>query len=168
MTNLELARKLYREKGVPMIREKFPAYESRIATGMAGEGSDCFGYDDAISRDHDYGPGFCLWLTEGDYERIGEELNREYAALIAQAVREDPSIAPSGYDPRLSLRRGARSVKDWYQSILHVRVTEDVQASLKNKDWLSQDEVFLATATNGRSCSPTIRTLSGNAASFMR
>ncbi len=87
MTNLELARKLYTEKGAPMIREKFPEYEGRIAAGFAGEGSDCFGFDDAISRDHDYGPGFCLWLTEGDYARIGDALNREYTALIEDACR---------------------------------------------------------------------------------
>ena len=148
MTNLELARKLYEEKGAPMIREKFPAYEARIAAGFAGEGSDCFGYDDAISRDHDFGPGFCLWLTEGDYERIGEELNREYAALIKKACVEDPSIAPSGYDPRLAKRRGARTVKAFYQSILHVRI-EEGEDPLRSMDWLSVDEVFLATATNG-------------------
>ena len=149
MTNLELAKKLYEEKGLPMIRAKFPAYEGRIAAGLAGEGSDCFGFDDAISRDHDYGPGFCLWLTEGDFQRIGEEINREYTALIEQAVKEDPAIAPSGYDPRLSLRRGARSIRDWYQGILHVRVEEEEHTPLRHMDWLSQDEVYLATATNG-------------------
>ena len=148
MTNLELARKLYEEKGAPMIREKFPEYEARIAAGFAGEGSDCFGFDDAISRDHDYGPGFCMWLTEGDFERIGEELNREYAALIEAACAEDPSIAPSGYDPRLASRRGARSIRSWYQNLLHVRVAEDGDP-LREMDWLSVDEVFLAAATNG-------------------
>ena len=148
MTNLDLARKLYEEKGAPMIREKFPEHEARIAVGFAGEGSDCFGFDDTISRDHDFGPGFCMWLTEGDYERIGEELNREYAALIEAACREDPAIAPSGYDPRLASRRGAKSIRSWYQGILHVRVAEDGDP-LREMDWLSADEVFLATATNG-------------------
>ena len=148
MTNLELARKLYEEKGVPMIREKFPDYEGRIAAGFAGEGSDCFGFDDAISRDHDYGPGFCLWLTEGDYQRIGEELNEAYRALIREACLEDPSIAPSGYDPRLASRRGAKSIKAWYRGILRVRVEED-KDPLRNMDWLSVEEFCLAAATNG-------------------
>ncbi len=148
MTNLELARILYKEKGAPMIREKFPDYEARIAVGFAGEGSDCFGFDDAVSRDHDFGPGFCLWLTEGDHERIGDELNREYAVIIKEACAQDPSIAPSGYDPRLALRRGAKSIKAWYQDILHVRIEEDGDP-LRYMGWLSVDEVLLACAVNG-------------------
>ena len=53
MKGLELAKAYYEEYGRPMIREKFPDYEGRIAVGLAGEGSECFGYDDEISRDHD-------------------------------------------------------------------------------------------------------------------
>ena len=40
------SRRFYHNKVAPMITEKFPQYESRIAVGLSGEGSDCFGYDD--------------------------------------------------------------------------------------------------------------------------
>lgn len=56
--------------------EKYP-----LAVGLVGEGSDCFGFDDKISRDHDFGPGFCIWLTKENYEKIGEELQDEYNKL---------------------------------------------------------------------------------------
>ena len=63
MKGLELAKAYYEEYGRPMIQEKFPKYAERIAVGLAGEGSECFGYDDELSRDHDFEAGFCLWQT---------------------------------------------------------------------------------------------------------
>lgn len=72
--NIERCRKFYENYGAKMIREKFPEYEERIAVGLVGEGSDCFGYDDEISKDHDYGLGFCMWLCQEDYEKIGKDL----------------------------------------------------------------------------------------------
>ena len=43
------SRRFYENTIAPMIREKFSEYESHIAVGLAGEGSDCFGYDDSIA-----------------------------------------------------------------------------------------------------------------------
>ena len=41
---LALARQYYESCGRQMIEERFPAYAGRIAVGLAGRGSDCFGY----------------------------------------------------------------------------------------------------------------------------
>ena len=70
----EKSRRFFNNEVAPMIRGSFRAYETRIAVGIAGEGSDCFGYDDLISRDHDFGTGVCLWLTDKDYREIGIEM----------------------------------------------------------------------------------------------
>ena len=69
---LELSQEYYETIGRPVLEELFPAYMDKIAVGLVGEGSECFGYDDMISMDHDYGPSFCIWLTKKDYEVIGE------------------------------------------------------------------------------------------------
>ena len=55
---LELARAYYEQYGRPMLEKEFPDVLDRIAAGLCGHGSECFGYDDAVSRDHDFEPGF--------------------------------------------------------------------------------------------------------------
>ena len=55
IAGLELCRRYYEKYGKTMIAEKFSAYEGRIAVGLVGKGSDCFGFDDAQSMDHALG-----------------------------------------------------------------------------------------------------------------
>ena len=81
LSGLKLAKKFYEEVGAKMIHEKFPEYEDKIAVGFVGEGSERFGFDDRYSIDHDFGPGFCMWVTKTVYSEIGEQLQEEYDKL---------------------------------------------------------------------------------------
>ena len=84
MKGLELSKAYYEEVGRPMLEQKYPQYLNRMAIGLVGEGSECLGFDDAHSTDHDFGPGFCIWLTKEDYKQIGKALQADYDALSSE------------------------------------------------------------------------------------
>lgn len=78
---LDLCRAYYEAYGKPLIEGKYAKYSNRISVGLCGEGSDCSGFDDAISRDHDWGPGFSIWVDKDTFEEIGSALIEDYEAL---------------------------------------------------------------------------------------
>ena len=43
---LELSEAFYKEYGESMIKSEFPHLLDKIAIGLVGAGSECFGYDD--------------------------------------------------------------------------------------------------------------------------
>ena len=134
-------RRFYEMHVADLIHSRFPEYEDRIAVGIAGEGSDCFGYDDEISRDHDFGTGVCLWLTDEDMERFGRPLSAAYDELVDQTER-------SYFTSRLRERRGVMTIHDFYSNIL--RIDYDTEnCRLTEEEWYRLDHSCLKTATNG-------------------
>ena len=83
MTGLELSRAYFEEYGMPMLEEQFPDLLPFLAAGLFGSGSECFGYDDEVSQDHDFEPCFCLFLPEEELvsRRSAFLLERAYAKL---------------------------------------------------------------------------------------
>lgn len=120
-----------------MLREKFPRYEHRIAAGLVGEGSECYGFDDEISRDHDWGPGFCLWLSRDDHQAIGQELQREYDQLPMQFEGYRRNTV---YEHRV----GVFEVGDFYAQFIGLS-----RAPQTLEEWLFLPEEALAKCTNG-------------------
>ncbi len=143
---LDLCREYFETYGRPMLHEKFPEYEDRIAAGLCGEGSDCFGWDDGLSKDHDWGPGFCLWVSDEIYDRIGEQLRQAYAELPAEF--KGYRRAEGG---RIGERRGVQTIRGFYERLLgqgNIRnVTAEIQES--DVDWGEVPDEGLAAAVNG-------------------
>ena len=134
---LSLARDYYEAFGRPMIEEKFPEYAGRIAVGLSGRGSDCFGYDDAVSRDHDWGPEFCMWVTDETYGEIGKELEEAYARLPEEfrSCKRAPQMSRAK-------RRGVMRIAEFYQNLTGASEYEKI-------DWRSVPDASLAAAVNG-------------------
>lgn len=141
MNGLTLSRRYYEAFGRPMIHEKFPEYESRIAVGLVGEGSECFGFDDEYSRDHDFGPAFCMWLDEETMAAIGTRLQNAYEQLPeyfeGMKVRRDSVM--TGH------RTGVWEIGAFYH---HFLGTPGAPQDLLR--WLRLPESYFAVAVNGQ------------------
>lgn len=139
ISNLERSREFYEKYGKEMIHTHFPEYEKRIAVGLVGEGSDCFGFDDEISADHDYAVGFCMWLTADDFEEMGAALQAEYDKLV------DKYVAESVNNRYLESRRGVFNINGFYNQVLGT----DCDIEEGEIDFSGIEEFRLAAATNG-------------------
>lgn len=146
---MQLAKEYWQTYGKQLLElPKFRDYKSRIAAGLVGHGSECYGFDDEISRDHDFGPGFCLWLTDEDYAKIGEDLQAAYNDLPQEFAgfgsREE---TPRAKSCERSKRVGVFSTSEFFENI-----TGFSAAPSQNEPylWLSLNESTLAAATNGQ------------------
>lgn len=131
---MELSRRFYEEYGRPMIHERFPEYEERITTGLVGRGSQCYGFDDELSTDHDFGPDFCMWVDDDVYDEIGDELEKAYDELPGEYLGyKRVMITPP--DGR---RVGVIRTKGFYCRILEI--SEDIlDAFLEASDEINAD-----------------------------
>lgn len=138
---MEKNRRFYDKYVADLIHSRFAEYENRIAVGIVGEGSDCFGYDDEISRDHDFGTGVCLWVTEEDMNRFGYLLSIAYNELVDSAER-------SFYTDRMRERRGVSTIHSFYSDILHIDCDTE-HCTMSEENWRNLDHSCLKTAVNG-------------------
>ncbi len=142
MQGLELSRRFFEEYGAPMLRERFPEWADRLAVGLVGSGSECFGFDDAVSQDHDFEPGFCIFLPEEELldRRTEFQLERAYAALPKEFLGfSRPKLSPVGGN-----RRGVIRLGDFLEARTGSR-----DGTLSLDRWLRLEEQYLAEIVNG-------------------
>lgn len=138
LKGLELCQKYYEAYGQKMIDEQFSEYRQYMAVGLFGFGSDCLGYDDAISQDHDFGPGFCIWLPRDIYQKIGSQLQVAYDLLPSQFMGYQRKTSRQGQG-----RVGVFVIEDFFNQFLY-RIPHTLE------QWLYVDENALLACTNGR------------------
>lgn len=140
MKGLDYCRLYYEQVIRPALYESFPELAPRIAAGLSGDGSECFGFDDEISRDHDFFAMCCLWLDEDDFRTYGAELNKTLLSLpksfMDLHVPENAVWRPE--------RRGAMSIQRYCYQYMGVG---GVPESLDQ--WRRIPEHNLAAFSNG-------------------
>ena len=70
---MEIARSFFAEWGLPFVEAEWPEIATRLAAGRLS-GSDVISGDDAISRNHNWGPQFTIFLSAADFATHGATL----------------------------------------------------------------------------------------------
>lgn len=130
----------YYELCRPLLMQDIPDLMAEAAIGLVGEGSECFGMDDQYSRDHDFGPAFCIWLPRGILAACSSRLE----AALLELPREYCGF-PSRMASAMGMGRvGPMAVEDFYAFFTGL----DHPPS-DWREWLQIPEYQLAAATNG-------------------
>jgi hypothetical protein len=140
MKGLELCERYFEEVGLPALARECGEHLHHMAFGLVGDGSDCYGYDDEISRDHDWGPSFCIWLEKNDFESRGREI---------QAVYDNLPDEYEGYK-RLTSEWGGGRVGVMEIGAFYRRFLSKEGAPESYREWLLIPDNAFAAATNGK------------------
>lgn len=142
MNGLELAEGYYEEFGKPMLESEFADILPYLAAGFVGRGSERYGFDDEVSRDHDFEPGFCIFLPGEDVvdrrrafqlERAYYKLPQDYGGFKRQ------QLSPVGGN-----RNGVMRTGEFYMKAIGSETGE-----LTAMQWLRLPDYALAEAVNG-------------------
>ena len=152
MKGVELSRLFYRDIVRPWLEDAFPrlAYDA----GIFGYGSELLGFDDEMSRDHNWGPRVQLLVTEADFAAHAAAIVDGFDAVkppiflgepIGYRSRPHPPIVASD-----ALGRFEHGVEVFTAAgILRTRLALDPARPLDALIWLSLPEQRLLELTAG-------------------
>lgn len=142
MKGLEISRAFWEEHGKPMLEGKFPELMGLIAVGLVGAGSERYGYDDELSRDHDFEHGFCIYLPSEERVSRRQEflLGRAYESL----PKEFMGFRRSLFNPAGGNRHGVFRTEEVFRAM-----TGRSGKPEGWRDFLQVPDEALAEATNG-------------------
>jgi hypothetical protein len=125
----ELARNFHADVVGPLLARAMPGL--RYAAGRLGSGSDVLGFDDAMSRDHDWGCRLTLLVDGPDRDAVPQVsllLERE----LPESYQGLPVRFPLTWDPSHSHKVEIATVAGFAASRLGI----DPTAELSVLDWL--------------------------------
>lgn len=139
LTGLELSRKFFEAFGKPMLKRNFTEILPYVAAGLAGEGSECLGYDDEISQDHDFGAGFCIWISNDVSQETANKLQNAYDAL-PKTYYGIKRIETKNAKNRVGVCR----TSDFLQRLIGIKRLPQTE-----QEWLDADEAMLSAVCSG-------------------
>jgi hypothetical protein len=140
---IELSRRFYAEVVSPWLAREFP--DLRHAAALIGSGSEMIGFDDEMSRDHDFGARVQLYIEEDVFQALGRGVLTTRFADSAPASFLGAPV--TGADKRPDARRG---LEVWtLRDVLGHWLAVAPGAPLDGVGWLALSEQRLLSATTG-------------------
>lgn len=140
MKGLELTERFAWEVALPALASTLGDDADKIAAGSVGDGSDRFGFDDDISRDHDWGVSLCIWVPDDM-----PDLAKRVQTVISELPKDYCGFPVLGFGtPCPAWRAGSWTVGEHYS-----RFCGGPRGPLDEAEWDCIPEEALAAATNG-------------------
>lgn len=137
MKAIDRSRDLFENHFLPRLKERYPECMGNFAAGIMGHGSECFGFEDEISLDHDVSNGFYIWVDEQNDIKYGVKLFRVYKEVFEQFGQSFG--VQSG-----AVKRGVVTIADFLEGVIGAKALPKCVS-----DWMAIPCYALANATNG-------------------
>lgn len=136
MKGLDLSKQYFLKYKDELISQ-IPDLEKYLCFGLVGSGSECYGFDDDISIDHDFEPAFCIFVPKDMDRKDQFRIERAYAKLPKEFNGFKRSIIDNG-------RHGLITIEDFYNSKISNLDIDNISTK-----WFNIPEYYLSEATNG-------------------
>ena len=107
ISGLALARAFFQDAVKGILARHFPRL--RYAAAPLGEGSEVLGLDDAVSRDHHWGPRLLVFLEKADYPAVAESARE----ILANELPLEFIGFPTNWTEPTDSHRSARREASW-------------------------------------------------------
>ena len=139
MNLLDITEEYWNETALPDLKKNMTEALKHLAAGLAGNGSECFGYDDEYSRDHDWGVDFFIWVDNDRTELIAPL--KKWKEELFRKLPPEHARARSAYGAVIE----PLTAGDFYYSLIGMR-----GPSSELFEWMRAPESSFAMAVNGR------------------
>jgi fermentation-respiration switch protein FrsA (DUF1100 family) len=137
---ITLGQSFFEEVVKPALAEMFPDALSQAACGRFGWGSECLGMDDAVSRDHHWGPRVDVLLPDALCNAQGDRIMMQVSARFPERYRGFPLEAGHVGVPGLAVEGLGAFL---------TRMIGCTSAPETAKDWLDLPEEDITHVVNG-------------------
>jgi hypothetical protein len=150
---LKLSRLFYRKIVQPILDREFPGL--RYSAALIGWGSEVLGFDTPMSRDHHWGPRVLLFLSEGDYPKLHQQIehvlanNLPYEFLGYSTNFSTPEPNGVRRPERISTGPVNHMINVYGFGFFKHRLGCDVKEEVTVFDWLTFPQQRLLELTSG-------------------